>query len=96
MEIHALLKETLFNSKLLGEFVVFCLALLFQIFEVCTAVGNHFQESAARVMVFLVVLQMRCKLVDLLAQDRNLHFRRTSVSVVALVLSDDDLLFLDC
>ena len=86
----------LLDTKFFYESVIFCLALLLQIFEVGTTIRNHFQKSAARMVVLFVVLQVRCKLIDLLAQDCDLYLRRACVTVVALVLSDDYSLFLDC
>ncbi len=47
-------------------------------------------------VVLLVVLQVRCELIDLLAQNSNLYLRRAGVTVVALVLSDDHSFLLDC
>ncbi len=86
----------LLDPEFFDEGVVRFLVLLLEILEVRPAVGDHLEETATRVIVLLVLLQMCGKLVDLLAQDRYLHFRRTGVTVVALVLRDDYLFFLDC
>lgn len=86
----------LFDTEFFYESIIFCLALLLQIFEVCTTIRYHLEKSTARMMIFLIILQVRCELVYFLAQNSNLYLRRTRVTIVALVLRDDYLLFLDC
>lgn len=86
----------LLDPEFFDEGVVGLLVLLLEILEVRPSVGDHLEKAAARVIVLLVLLQVCGELIDLLAQDRYLHFRRTGVTVVALVLRDDYLFFLDC
>jgi hypothetical protein len=63
-------------------------------FDVATAVCNHLNESATRVVVLLVLLQVVRKTVDLLSEHSHLHLFGTSVRSMDLVLFDDCLLFL--
>ena len=61
------LGELLLDAELLNEGVILRLTFLFKILEVCTTIGNHFEQSATRVMILLVIFKMDRKLVDLLA-----------------------------
>ena len=55
---------------------------LFQIFHMGLSVSNHRKEASARVLVFVIFLQMRCKSLDFFGEKRDLYFRRASVFVV--------------
>ncbi len=79
--IHSLYKT---KSRLSRDFVLFeielfekiCmtnLVLSLKILEVSAAVGNHFQQSAAGVVVFLVCLKMFCEFVDARRKDSYLN-----------------------
>lgn len=57
------------------------------------ALPNHREQSAARVVVFFVLFQMRGEFLNALGEDGNLHFRRAAVRLVYLSHLDDFLLF---
>ncbi len=61
------------------------------VLEVRTTICNHLEESAAGVVVFLVRLEMLCKLVDACGKNTDLSMGRTRVFVVDLGLFDDSL-----
>lgn len=69
------------------------LVVQLQILQMCAAVCNHLQKSAARVLVFKMFLQMRRKLIDSLAQYSDLNLRRTGVLVMNSRFFDDFRLF---
>lgn len=62
--------------------------------EVSSAICHHFDETATRVVVLLVLLEVCCKHIDLFGKHCYLHLLGTSVFGVDLVLFDDCLLFL--
>ena len=69
-----------------------------QVVEQAPAVADHLQQTATRVVVFLVRLEVLGEVVDALGQERDLYFGRTGVAVV-LGEAGDDLLFVvfgDC
>lgn len=53
------------------------------------AVGNHLEKSAAGVVVFLMSFEMLGELVDARRENRDLHWSRSGVGSVYLVLFDD-------
>lgn len=67
---------------------------LLEYLEVTTSVRYHLDESASRMVVLLVLLQVSCKLVDLLSEHGDLHLLGARVFCVDLVPLDDCLLFL--
>lgn len=68
--------------KLLQNFLVARRVALVQVVKQGTALTNHLQETTARMLVFLVSLEMFSELLDLLGEDADLHLRRTSVTLV--------------
>ena len=46
------------------------------------ALGNHFQKAAARTVVLSVFLEMLGKALNFRTKKRDLHFRRSGISVV--------------
>src|SRR5512146_186443 len=64
-----------------------------QVLEHATALADHLQQAAARVVVVLVLGQMAGQILNAPGQQSNLHLRRAGVSFVLLVLADDVRLF---
>ena len=50
---------------------------------------DHFEQTAAGMMIFLMNLQMLGKLVDTGGQNCNLNLRRTGVFVMKTIVLDD-------
>ncbi len=67
--------------------------MLFEVFQVLSAVGDHADESAAGVIVFRILFQMLRQFLDFLGEDGNLHFRGAGIGVVAGHFLDDFLFF---
>jgi len=59
-------------------------------------VTDHFEKSAAAVVVLLVVLQMLVESDYPVCEDSDLNFRRTCVAFMDGLLFDDLLLFFLC
>ena len=76
------------NPKALNQSFVSFRTLPFQVVQQSPAPRHHDQQSPAGVMIFLVGLEVLGKLLDPMAQDGNLHFRRAAVIVVQLVLGN--------
>lgn len=66
--------------------------VLLEVTEEVASVTDHLVQTAAAVVVLLVVLEVFGKRVDAEGQDCNLDFRRTGVAFVYLVLFDKSLL----
>jgi hypothetical protein len=71
----------LFNNRAV---TVYILAL--QIIEKRTAVTDHLEKTAARMVIVLVNLQVLGKLVDSLGQDCDLNLRRAGIRGVQTVV----------
>ena len=65
IEGRGLWKELIELEFLYGDVVGF-FVVLFEIFEVCTSISNHFYQASARMIVFFVLFKMGSELVDLL------------------------------
>src|SRR6185312_1195677 len=63
--------------------------LALQIAEQTATVVDHLQETATRVMVFLVRFEVVGQLLDARGQQRDLHLRRTGIGWRAAVILDD-------
>ena len=64
------------------------LIVLLKILEMLAARRDHVQETASRVYIFLVLAQVRPKLINPLGDKRNLYLRRAGVSFVAFCIFD--------
>jgi hypothetical protein len=58
----------------------------FQVFQKATPARNHRQQSTAGMMILAVRLEMILKLLDALAENRYLDFRRADVCLVNAIL----------
>lgn len=75
--------------ELLEHVLVAVGVALAEVVEQRTALAYHLQQSAARVLVLLVSLEVLRKLLDLLSKNPNLNFRRAGVLLVGLQPSDN-------
>lgn len=80
--------------ELVGKLFPALLVLSLEVAEQAAAVAYHLQESAAGVVVLLVLLQVLGDLLDFLSQDCYLYFRGTGVVLMHLELLDEALFFL--
>ena len=53
---------------------------------------DQLEKAAARVMILRVNFEVLGKVVDAVAEERNLHFRRPCIAVVSTVRPDDSAL----
>ena len=60
-----------------------------QVIELATTLADELQETAARVVVLAVGLEVPGQLRDALREDCDLHLGRTRVCLMGSVLSDD-------
>src|SRR5579872_901491 len=74
----------LFDQRLVARFV-----LPLQVVEERTARGDHFQQTAARMVILHVALEMIGEVVDAFRQDRNLNLGRAGVAGLVGILLDD-------
>ena len=78
-----------------NDIPVFFNVLRFDVIEQTTALADHLQKAAAAVIVVRMLFQMFVEVVDPLGKESDLHFGRTGVPFMSLVLVDDlSLLFL--
>ncbi len=81
--------ELLPETKLFDQLPVLVGIRLLEIVQQLAALADHFQESAARMVVLHVRFEMIGKAVDPGGQERYLHFRGAGVTSDALVLRYD-------
>jgi hypothetical protein len=74
------------NTQALNQVLVSFRVTAFQVFQKATPPGNHRQQSTAGMMVLAMRLEMILKLLDALAEDGYLNFRRTDVGFVNSIL----------
>src|SRR6266487_6910640 len=60
-----------------------------EVVEQPAALADEHQQSAARVVILCVGLEVLREVVDALAEDGHLHFRGASVSIVGLVTANE-------
>src|SRR4029077_12063623 len=63
--------------------------LCFQIVEQPAAPADEHEQTASRVMIFRVCLEMLGEVIDSFAQDSDLYFWRTCVAFMRLVAADE-------
>ncbi len=56
------------------------------------ALRNHAKQTLASIVIFLVLLEVLCHLIDPIRQDRNLHCCRAGIFFVSLMLLDQGFL----
>ncbi len=90
---HPLLLRS-FESEFGNNLIVLIFIMLLQVFQMCAAIRNHLEKSAAGVIVLVILLQMRCELVDTLGKKTYLNGSRTGITLVQCGFLDDIRLFL--
>lgn len=60
----------------------------FEVFQMCSAVSNHLDETTTRMVIFLVFFQMSREFINTRREKRDLQRRRPRVSCMDLVLFD--------
>jgi hypothetical protein len=92
--MHGIVEQQLFtNTERLDDSPVALDIALFQVIQQMTSLTNQLQKASPRVVVLLVGLEMLRQVRNAIAEQRDLHFRRTRV-VVVLPKALNDLLFL--
>lgn len=77
------------EAEALNERPVPAYVLFMDVSEQSAPPPNHLEEAAPRMVVLTMLAQVICDVVDSLRQNRDLHFRRARVAIVALVLLQD-------
>ena len=70
--------------------------LLLEVCQKIAAMTDHFEQSAAGMMILLVDLQMLVELVDAVGLNGDLHFGRTGIAFVSGILFDDSCFLFVC
>ena len=71
------------------QFVILLDVPAFEVIEQAASLRDHLEQSAPRVVVFLVRFEMLGELIDALREQRDLHLRRPGVAPVRLIRGDD-------
>jgi hypothetical protein len=71
------------------QFMVLLDVPALEVIEQAATLRDHLEQSAPRVIVFLVRFEMLGELVDALGKQRDLHLRRPGIALVRLVRGDD-------
>src|ERR1041384_2336602 len=82
------------NVEAIDQLLIARLVLRLQIIQKAAARGDELQQSAARMVVLDVRLEMFGQAVDPFGEDRDLHFRRTGIVFLDRVFFDERLLAL--
>lgn len=83
------LLSSLLETQFLGEGVVAAHIIAHQIVEMTLTVRNHTEQTAARMHVLLIFLEVRGQFVDAFRQKADLNLRRTGVLVINGHFLDD-------
>src|SRR5688572_30022041 len=81
--------KLLANAEAADQFRVALGVLALQIVEQTPTLADQLEQAAARVMILRVNFEMLGEVVDAVAEQRDLHFRRTCIAVVRSVRADD-------
>src|SRR5256885_7463649 len=85
--------ESLAQAKLLDQLVLFPVVLSLEVIEYLATLAHHLQQSAPRMMVLDVRLEVVGQPIYPGRKQGDLHFRGTRIARCALVLPDDLRLF---
>lgn len=77
------------QSQSSNDFVILLDVRLLQVIEQTSTVLDHFQQSASRMIVFLVCLEVLGEFGNALTQKRDLYLGRTRVAVVFAKIGND-------
>ena len=81
------------QTKLLDKRVVVALVISFEVAQVRAAISHHLEQTAARMEVLRILLEVLGELVNLLGKERDLHIGRAGVSIVSSNVLNDRRLF---
>ena len=84
------------ESELFDDGAVTLDVLLLKVTEEVTAMTDHFMQTSAAVVVFLVHFEVLGQRVDPESEDRDLYLGRTRVALVCLILLDKFLFLFLC
>jgi archaellum biogenesis protein FlaJ (TadC family) len=84
-----LIWKLLSQAKLFDDSTVSLNVNLLEVAKEVTSVTNHLQKTSTAVVVILVVLQVLVQVVDTACEKSNLYLRRTCVTLVCCVSSND-------
>src|SRR5262249_54460113 len=79
------------QPKALNELLIALIVCALQIVEQAAALANHDEQAATGMEVLFMGLQMVRQVLDALAQYRDLHLRRTGVTLFAGIFLDERL-----
>jgi hypothetical protein len=85
--------DLLAQAKLLDQLVIFPVVLPLEVIEYLATLANHLQQSAPRMVILDVRLEVVGQPVYPGRKQGDLHFGGTGIARCALVLSDDLRLF---
>src|SRR5262245_42055616 len=74
------------QAKTVDQVVITIDVTTFQIIKKTAALADQLQQSAARMIILLVSLEMISQFINALGQQRDLNFRRAGIGAVRLVL----------
>src|SRR4029434_9407888 len=77
------------DSEAPNEFGVAVRILALEIVEESASLADQLQKASPGMMVLRMYLEMLGQVIDALAQERHLNFRRSCVGVVGSIRSDD-------
>src|SRR5438876_4477751 len=81
-------EDLLAQAKLLDQLVIFPVVLSLEVIEYLATLAHHLQQSAPRMMLLDVRLEVVGQPVYPACEQGNLHFRGTRIACCALVLPD--------
>jgi len=84
------------QAELADEFVIPFDVSTLEVVEHTPSLRDHLEQPPARMVVFLVSLEVLGQLVDALREQRDLNLWRTRVAFVRLVLVDYSFLYFRC
>src|SRR4029450_2048136 len=77
------------DAETLDERRIAIRVLALQIVEQPPPLANQLQQAATGMVILRVNLEVFCQVVDTLAEECHLHFRRSRIAVVCLVVPDN-------
>ena len=77
------------QAEAADQFVVLLDVPAFEVIEQAASLRDHLEQSAPRVVVFLVRFEVLGELVNACSEQRDLHLRRPRVALVRLVRRND-------
>src|SRR5690625_133547 len=76
------------DTEALDQRAVARLVADLHIVQQLAALADHLEQTTARVIVLLVILEVLGQIIDALGQDRNLHFGRAGIALLGRIFLD--------